>query len=92
VNAGFGDPGAFAFRAFGRLAEFVVGELKIAFLARGDVDDGFILRVLERLEQVLKIFDRVFAGLIHEAGDFGDGHRAIEQHWDEIFSKHKVIR
>jgi hypothetical protein len=82
LDAWFGNPSGFAFWALGGFAEFVFAEFEAAFFAGGYFDDRFVVGVLERLEEMLEVFDGVFAGLIDEARDFGDGHGAVEEHGD----------
>ena len=81
-------PGALAFWAFGRLAELVRSELETALFTSGDFDDDLVFGVFDRLKQVFEIGGGIFAGLLHETGDFRDSHGMLQQHRDEIFPKH----
>jgi hypothetical protein len=78
----FRDPRRFAFRALGRLPQFVVAEFEAALFAGSHFNYWFVFGVLERLEQMLEVFDGVFAGLIGETSNLRDGHRTVEEHWN----------
>ena len=38
---------------------------------------------------MLQVGDGIAAFLLGETGDLVNGHRMLEQHWDEIFAEHK---
>jgi hypothetical protein len=88
LDAWFRQPSAFAVRAFGGFPQFVFAELESAFFALGGLDDGFVVLVLERLQQVRKVVRGILAWLVGEARDFGDGHRPLEQQRNEVFAEH----
>lgn len=88
TDARFGDPGAFALRAFGGFAQLGRAELESAFFASGGVDARLVFGMFEGLKQVREVFGGIFSGLFGEAGDFGDGHGMVEEHGNEVFAEH----
>jgi hypothetical protein len=91
VDSRFGYPSALAFRAFRRLPQLLQAEFETALFADSGFNHWFVLGVFQRLQKVFEVRDGVFAGLLDESRDFGDGHRMIDQHRYKILPEHNSI-
>jgi len=77
-----------AFRTFGGLGQFLLGELEPASAAAGWFHYGTILRMLQAAQQVLQIVRDLAWRFFNFPGDLGDAHRISEQQINQIFAEH----
>jgi len=90
AHARLGEPGAATLRAFRRLAQFVLGELKATLATARRRDRPRILRVFQTQKQMLQVIRYVARRFLDEPSDLRHGHRVVVQEVDEIFAEHEM--
>src|SRR4051812_37803315 len=68
----FQHPGAMAFRALGRLGQFLLGKLEATRATSSRFHNGLVFGVLETTEEMIKVVRNPCGRLLHQSGNLAN--------------------